>query len=69
MSGTESGYGATRSGERERGKATGYARAYGAVLRACYAMSGTEIAQGIALRVGYAMSGTDLAYAATRLSD
>eukprot|EP00961_Rhodomonas_salina_P267808 3618292-Rhodomonas_salina.1 len=36
-------------------------------LRACYAMSGTDLAYGaICLRSCYAMSGTDLGYAATR---
>eukprot|EP00961_Rhodomonas_salina_P005507 74791-Rhodomonas_salina.4 len=33
-------------------------------LRACYAMSGTELAYG--LRTPYAISGTDLAYGAMR---
>eukprot|EP00961_Rhodomonas_salina_P174977 2360297-Rhodomonas_salina.4 len=37
-------------------------------LRACYAMSGTDLVYTvIGLRARYAMSGTDLAYAATRL--
>eukprot|EP00961_Rhodomonas_salina_P089434 1202756-Rhodomonas_salina.3 len=38
-------------------------------LRACYAMSGTDLPNGAnRLRACYAVSGTDLAYAATRRS-
>eukprot|EP00961_Rhodomonas_salina_P112726 1516425-Rhodomonas_salina.1 len=37
-------------------------------LRACYAMSGTDLAHAaICLRARYAMSGTDVAYGATAL--
>eukprot|EP00961_Rhodomonas_salina_P271116 3663327-Rhodomonas_salina.1 len=38
----------------------------GSSLRACYAMSGTDLARGsILLRAFYTVSGTDLAYGAT----
>eukprot|EP00961_Rhodomonas_salina_P210323 2839784-Rhodomonas_salina.2 len=43
--------------------------AAGGCLRACYAMSGTDLAYGtVCLRVCYAISGTDLAHAAICLS-
>eukprot|EP00961_Rhodomonas_salina_P212800 2874220-Rhodomonas_salina.6 len=45
----------------------GHAEWDGMVLRACYAMSGTDVAYAATcLRACYAMSGTDLANAATR---
>eukprot|EP00961_Rhodomonas_salina_P255356 3451114-Rhodomonas_salina.6 len=66
-SGTELAYGATRG----PATADGLGGTESAIcLRACYAMSGTDLAYGtmsaICLRASYAISGTDLAYGAIR---
>eukprot|EP00961_Rhodomonas_salina_P234533 3169752-Rhodomonas_salina.1 len=62
VSGTELAYGAVQPAPCTQRQSFWYATP----LRACYAMSGTDIANGgsIWLRACYAMPGTDLAYAA-----
>eukprot|EP00961_Rhodomonas_salina_P089066 1197985-Rhodomonas_salina.3 len=53
------------SRERKCVRATTHGLGSAIDLRACYAMSGTDMAYGAILRASYAMSGTNVRYGAT----